>query len=274
MKIAVYGDSYGMHYLNNLKDDVLDRGKSWIELLEEKYQVTNFCVNGSSFFYSYKLFLENNQNFDYNILLVTEPNRITLPDEYELPLSKHVTPGTLSGFGRSENVITNTLISSINSYYNIIHNREAVYISHNLMLENIIRLNKKTIIIPCFKTSTTDKSYSLNCISAYELQDSEFLRKLKYKSYHPWTAIKDENTKWTYNDYRKCHLNEENNKILFNLIYDAINNNKQRINLDLKQFVKASKDIEYYHLYIDLNQVHHERRLNGELHNLYNKLFN
>ena len=93
MKIAIYGDSFGNSMIETSIEskDQDTRGKAWVELLADNYDVTNFCYPGSSLFYSYQLFLKNNQKFDYNIFLVTEPNRITLPDEFDiLPMSKHI----------------------------------------------------------------------------------------------------------------------------------------------------------------------------------------
>ena len=280
MKIAIYGDSFGNSMINDTVEriDRNTRGKAWVELLADDYDVTNFAHTGSSLFYSYKLFLENNQKFDYNIFLVTESNRITLPDEFDIPpLTKHINLSfvdslkhTYSSNATSDSRLT-YIISALESYYAIVHNDHAVDIFHNLMLENINRINQNTIIIPCFNDSIPNTEVSLNSISGYEFYDSKVMYYLKEKNYCNFTPIEDENGKWTYNDYRKCHLNEENNKILFNLINDAIINKQQTININLKQFVKASKDIEYYYYLIRLSDGH-QTGLNGELHNLYSKL--
>lgn len=279
MKIAIYGDSFANSQEHNAPGDLIDRGKSWVEHLSEIHEVFNFSCSGSSLFYSYKLFLENNKNFDYNIFLITEPNRITLPynpsltTDNEPGLTEHINLNIVNSFSRfSDNNNHNIIISALKSYYSLIHNMEATKIFHNLMVNDIKRLNQNTIVIPCFRYSTPLMEISLNCISAYEYDNSVIMKTLWKNRYYTWKHIEDENGKWTFNDYRKCHLNEENNKILSTIINNAIINKQQTIDLDLNQFVQSSKDIEYYHLYIDLTQVYHERRLNGELHNLYNKL--
>ena len=281
MKIAIYGDSYGNSMITDTVEriDRNTRGKAWVELLADNYDVTNFAHTGSSLFYSYKLFLENNQKFDYNIFLVTEPNRITLPDEVDiLPLGKHINLGLIDNYkNQYSSKVTNDvrldmILSALESYYSIVHNQEAVDIFHNLMLKNINRINQNTIIIPCFNNSIPwFTKTSLYSISAYEFYDSKVMYYLKEKNYYNFTPIEDENGKWTYSDFRKCHLNEENNKILFNLVNHAIINKQLTININLNQFIKASKDIEYYHYLIRLSDGH-ETALNGELHNLYNKL--
>jgi len=159
MKIAIYGDSFG----NSMIDDLVERidrdtrGKAWVELLADEYDVTNFAQTGSSLFYSYKLFLENNQKFDCNIFLVTDPNRITLPNEFDIPpLTKHINLGLLKYLEdtySNSNPRLSHIVSALKSYYAIVHNFHAVDIFHNLMLENINRINKNTIIIPCFNHS-------------------------------------------------------------------------------------------------------------------------
>ena len=142
MKIAIYGDSFGNSMIESLVEqkDQDTRGKAWVELLAEDYYVTNFAKAGSSLFYSYKLFLENNQKFDYNVFLVTEPNRITLSDEVDiLPLGKHINLSLVNSYKQLySSKVTNdlrldTIISALESYYLIVHNQEAVDIFHNLM---------------------------------------------------------------------------------------------------------------------------------------------
>lgn len=272
MKIAIYGDSYGNCFLTNFKGDEVDRGKAWVEILADRHQVKNFSVAGSSLFYSYDLFLQHNQNFDYNIFLVTEPNRITLPDEYEFPLSKHAGISTINGFKRTNNIKNNNIITMVESYYSLIHNQKVTDTFHNLMLDNIHRINQNTLIIPCFNDSVPGEYYTLNSISGYEWSDSVILKTLRNNKFFNWAPIEEGNTRWTYNEYKKCHLTEENNIILADLISNAIDNRQYKIDLNLDQFKKMSKDIEYYYMYIDLNQVYSERRLNGELYSLYNKL--
>jgi len=286
MKIAIYGDSFGNSMIETSIEskDQDTRGKAWVELLADNYDVTNFCYPGSSLFYSYQLFLKNNQKFDYNIFLVTEPNRITLPDEFDiLPMSKHINLSFVHAFNhRFSSKTTNDsrldpIISAIESYYSFIHNEHAINIFHNLMIENINRINQNTIIIPCFNQSIPDAQVSLNSICAYEFKESKVMEILTDNDCRNWKIFNDENGKWTYSDYRKCHLNEENNKKLFEIIVDAIINKQQTINLDLNQFSIATKDIEYYHYLIKLDKqwdkaYSNETRLNGELHNLYNKL--
>ena len=184
MKIAIYGDSFGNSLIEPLKEykECDTRGKAWVELFQDDYEVTNFSYPGSSLFYSYKLFLENNQKFDYNIFLVTEPNRITLPDEFDIrPLSKHINLGIIHSLNHKySSKVTNDsrldiIISALQSYYAIVHNEHAINIFHNLMLENINRINQNTIIIPCFNQSMPNTQVSLNSISSYEFKESKVI---------------------------------------------------------------------------------------------------
>jgi len=275
MKIAIYGDSFGNHCLENFPGDSRYRGLGWPEILnnQKDYEVTNFSCSGSSLFYSYKLFLENNKNFDYNIFLVTEPNRITLPEESIIPgtsMTPHINLSLVDSLSRFE--YNQTLVSAITLYYGLIHNFEAIELFHKLMVENITQVNQNTLVIPCFHTSISYTPDNLMGISDMEMSEYEMWLTLKDNKYYPWTIIEDETGLWTFNDYRKCHLNEENNKILATMIYQAINNNQQTIDLSLSQFVKSKKDPEHYFFYVDLTTEFNEGPLNGRLHNLYIKL--
>ena len=274
-KIAIYGDSFGNHYLKNTFDDDTDRGLAWPEWLEKKYQVTNFAHPGTSLFYSHKLFLENNKDFDYNIFLVTEPNRITIPEESILPelgMNHHINLSLIETYSRYSGA-NKPLISALNLYYGLIHNTESVNIFHNLIVDNITRINQNTLIIPCFRDSLNNTTNSLHGISTFELREHRVHKKLIENGYYPWCAIEDETGTWTYADYRKCHFSEENNKILSILIDRAIDNNHKTIDLSASRFVKAEDNIEKYFLYVDLTQSYNERRLNGELNNFYKKHF-
>jgi len=275
MKIAIYGDSFANHCLENLPGDLRDRSLAWTEWLAQSYQVTNFAVAGSSLFYSYNLFLENNKNFDYNIFLATETNRITLPEESIInspTLGRHINLALIDALMRF-NDTDKTLVSAINLYYGLIHNQQAVDTFHNLMIENIVRINQKTLVIPSFQNSLPDNTINnLLNISGEELVKNDMWIILQENNYFCWNPIKDETGIWTFADYRKCHLNEKNNKILADIIDKAIKNNQQAIDLSLSQFTKSDKDLEHYYYYIDLTSGYNEGTLNGRLYNLCNKL--
>lgn len=267
MKIAVYGDSFGGINLTNIPDDNEDRGKSWVQVLSEKYNVTNFSEGGSSLFYSYEIFLQQNKNFDYNIFLITEPNRLTLNN-----VNDHLKHFNLTMLELFNQVAKNStieedkkIINAILGYYSYIHDQKYIDTCHALMVNSIISINQNSLIIPCFPTSIPDKT-SLVEITDYELLDQVLY--LKDNGYEPWKLI---DNKWTFADYRKCHLSEENNRILANIIDNSITNKTNILDIKLNDYQKAGKDIEFYYLKKTLTaDSFTDSRFNGELHNLFN----
>jgi hypothetical protein len=266
MKIAVYGDSFGGINLINILGDNKDRGKSWVEVLGKKHDVTNFSAGGTSLFYSYEIFLQQNKNFDYNIFLITEPNRLTL-NNVDNEHFKHFNLAMLDVFSKvTENSNTGNdkkVIDALLGYYSYIHNQKYIDICHDLMINNIININHNSLLIPCFPTSMSGKT-SLVEITDYELLDQ--VLNLKRNGYEPWKLI---DNKWTFADYRKCHLSEENNIILANIVDNSIINNLNILDINLNDYQKASKDIEFYYAKKTLTLSGFiDSRLNGELHNL------
>ena len=267
MKIAVYGDSFGSINLTNIPDDNEDRGKSWVQVLSEKYNITNFSTGASSLFYSYEIFLQQNKNFDYNVFLITEPNRLTLSNTNDH--LKHFNLSMLDLFSKvaeNSNIVNDKkIIDVLLGYYSYIHNQKYTDICHALMVNSIISINQNSLIIPCFPTSIPGNT-SLVEITDYELFDQVLY--LKDKGYRPWKLI---DNKWTFADYRKCHLSEENNRILANIIDNSITNKTNILDIKLNDYQKAGKDIEFYYLKKTLTaDSFTDSRFNGELHNLFN----
>ena len=275
MKIAIYGDSFGNTVLENIEDDNIDRGLAWVELLAKKYEVVNFAEPSSSLMYSYELFLKNNKDFDYNIFLVTDENRITVPPHSYLGnWFKHI---NFSSIELYKNIkydpdpikriqITNT-INAIEGYYKFLHNDTHVDITHKLIIDSISNINKNTLIIPCFNNKLIN-GLSLRDITCYEFSKSDIHHKI-YSKYNNFPVVDDENGKWTCGDYRKCHLSEENNLILFDYIDNAIINNRTILDLNINSFTPILKDYEFYFYMVKFkdNSLPLIKRFNGELNN-------
>lgn len=266
MKIAIYGDSFGDFCLENIPGDHLDRGKAWVELFAENYEVTNFATSGSSVFYSYDLFCKHNKEFDYNIFLVTESDRITINTPYER--LKHINIHSIN-FYRNTNLspVEKKILDRIETYYSVVHNRDYVDTCHKLMVNSLTTINPNTIIIPTFAESLLGvREKSLIYISDWEL--SNIVAKLNRKNYTQWKLVGD--TGWSFVDYKKCHLTEENNQILFDKLVNCINNKfSGLLNINITDFKKSDRDFEFYFrkvFYTDTGAIY--TRFNGELHNL------
>jgi len=204
MKIAIYGDSYGSHRIDNIDGDAFDRGLSWPELLSKDHQVTNFSEGASSLFYSYQHFIKHHQDFDYNIFLVTQLHRLLVPRNYHGEVYKHVIPEKYKDEMNEKDYRDDAFLE----------NQEHDIIFHNLMVDNIRRLNPNTLLIPTFPSSLDNApGNSLFDIFILEKENVPLLNYLPINK-----IVKDDISEHYYEDYKKCHLIEDNHIILYNKI--------------------------------------------------------
>jgi hypothetical protein len=201
-------------------------------MLAEKYDVKNFSENGSSLYYMKLLFDKHQQDFDKIVFCITAPGRVTFnPDSLK---TKYGT--------RYQHIPTIHIINSrlkipeltesdkkrykiLYEYLLEIQNLEQEEYHNLMMIKDIIAQRSDTILIPCFGKSITDQ---VNCLGNITIFEDKILNKK--------TGF--------YNDYRPCHMSLENNKIIFNLVEEAILNNKTRIDLDIKQFKEPPMEIK------------------------------
>lgn len=229
MKIGIFGDSYSS--IIGWRD--VHPYKGWPELLAENYKVINFSHNGSSLYYSKKFFDKHYKNFDKIIFAITAPGRFefkvdTLEKNPKLCFGHQFLP-TLNA------VKSRLRIKELNDderrKYQIIHDYK-LYIQnfeyedyiHQMIVNDIVRLRPDTILIPCFKQSIRGEDNYLEQITKME---DEFLGAK--------TGF--------YIDKRKCHMSEENNKIIYNLVLDALMNNQTRLDLNPDYFLLPKSDL-------------------------------
>jgi hypothetical protein len=232
MKIGIFGDSYG--------DENLTQAKciGWPTILSNRgYTIANFSKSGSSFYYSYKLYERHHKEFDKNIFLVTHPSRIHV-NSFNVEQFKHVNPATLTEFisiaSKNKDKYNLKILQAVISYYQLIHNYEYAVDAQNALLSQI--LNHNTIVIPCFSDSIKMTETSL--FDWFE-KENRFLKYNKLIEVTTKQGLKIE-------DSRVCHLTEENNVVLANLIEDAIKTDKVKLDLSIDQVVKPIKGINYY----------------------------
>lgn len=238
MKIAIYGDSYGNISLDNIPDDDIDRGPSWVELLAKDNEVTNFCNSGDSFFNQYTLYLDNNKNFDYNIFIVTQIHRLLVPKNYHGEVYKHVVPEKYKDEILDPAYRDNTFLQ--NERHDIIF--------HNLMLDSIPRINTKVLLIPSFPSSFKNShGKSLFDVWQYERDNTVgWLDANSNYNFQPGIKLKDDNGIYYYHDYKKCHFTQENNIILYRKIKYSIKNRILYLDININDFKKPTENLEYY----------------------------
>lgn len=232
MKIGIFGDSYTS--FNQQDNDHL--GLSWVEHLRKIHEVVNFGVAGSSFRWSYELFLKHKHEFDFCIILVSEPYRVyikALEDVPNRPAGHFFADSNFRDrFKKSTSDPTVLkILDSIDVWYENWRDHYFENHLHNLMVRDVLS-NDNVLVIPGFPESVEGygKLYqNLTDIQYWELAQAD----PAFDYYHIQCK-------------RKCHLTEENNQVLFSLVKQAMTNKEKILSLDIKYFKKPTRSIDYY----------------------------
>jgi hypothetical protein len=233
MKIGIFGDSYTAM---NIIPGNEHMGLGWPEHLAFSHEITNFGESGTAFQWSYELFLEHKNKFDFCIVVVPDPNRVYIKALQDIPnkpvghyFASHNHIQAFKGITADERILK--ILDSIDVWYNNWRDHGFEYHLHNLMVRNLLTYDN-VLVIPGFPRSVEgfDKPYqNLTDIQYWELLqiDPDFnVRTMRCK--------------------RKCHLSEENNLVLFDLVKQAIENKDKILKLDISKFKKPARSIDFY----------------------------
>jgi hypothetical protein len=207
--VGIFGDSFS-------DDDwVTNDYPCWVELLGQDYHIKNYSLSGTSLWYSYKHFKKFNTH-DYNIFVVTIPNRLWIPGhDYHMNANKTTWP-----------VINNINVGEV--YYNYLYDDSREECFHDLMVADVINTSN-TLIIPAFGESIQHFPHLSLCHISEKEQ--------KYFGLEYWSGL---------NDRRKCHLTEGNNVIVYEKIKKAINENKKFLELEDSDYVDPKHELIKY----------------------------
>lgn len=227
MKIAIYGDSYADNHrtlqdssnldkhetkifkkafsklgytdTNTFLNNLTVKYKCWVDLLSETYSVANYARGGTDCYFSYKTFLETQENYDKIIFLKTFPGRLSLCSE----TWHHY-------YNVSSITATDKMSSAVRDYFVYVQPEDnfRTELFDNLMVEDVIRKRPDTIYIDVALASKTQS------IPLYDI----------YKSESMFWNIDSENI--DYIDARQCHMSYENNTMMYNKICNSIKNSK------------------------------------------------
>jgi len=229
MKIAIFGDSFGDDHIN-WKDQNrwLDVGPSWVDYLRQFHQVDNFCLGGSSLYFSKrKLEKIDISSYDKVIFLTTDAQRrwCCWPVDKQENGSSWNFMNTETQLKHNKNLEMTKYLTAIDMFFKYIFNESDVHF-HQLMIDDIKR--------KCPTGSIIDVGYGsvLGKINASEIE---------YFNGQTYRDIIDEG----YCDARKCHLCEENNLILGKQIQHCLENNLD-LNIDIEKFVTPPREFEHY----------------------------
>lgn len=231
MKIGIYGDSFASYSGNSV---------SWVEHLQDRsLDIENWGVGGTSNFFSYKNFVNSHHFYDVVIFLATSYHRTNIRN---MEIST-VGPTQLELCIKDEADMEKKMaIKAALDWQLFAQDREHAYSTQKLELSEIRRLRPDALIIPCFPGKDVDvnrprdhsRTYVFNDFEGSSMWDISLLDYTFFK-------IKD----WNLADLRTCHLNEHNNFIFSQKIFEWIQNKKKFI-IDINDFKNPSLPIEHY----------------------------
>lgn len=248
MKIAIYGDSHGDCNYHRWQRHAPHIGLGWPEILSKYHTVENFSEGGTGLWYSFVKFLENNQKFDLNIFLPSQNTRFSI----YLPESKktlHMVPGWQDGMNirskkiRKDTPIDNSILEAAAGYVDHILDYKKEEYTGKLLIKEIHNIRPNTIIIDCFREFVSYVSIDFEPIVLCDLNDME----LRHWGHHwHWFRTRARAKSNMIEDFRKCHLADENNEMIAKKILGCIENNENVVRLTKADFVPPSKPITHY----------------------------
>lgn len=245
LSIGVYGDSYANFNL--------DRGYSgsWLNILEEEFEIYNYAYPGNSVYKCYSDFMENSNRHDYNIFIIPTPYRFysnylenfnlgefsfNFKNWYNIEGSISMIETRLKTLGKEgENNHLKDIINSLKMYYAF---WKDLKMFDDIKAAFIDQLKAKANNILFIDTMSENNVIGLCDISCWELEQLGF----DIKVLNDIDRVNNTFCK----DKRKNHLSEENNIILGNKIYKAIKENIKDLSLSYTDFVKPKNDISHY----------------------------
>jgi hypothetical protein len=208
-KLAIYGDSFADP--NWVKQDY----PAWTELLAQDYDIANYAYTGTGMWWSYDKFTSTYGKYDKYVFVATVPGRIHI--EYN---DTHL----------NLNPVTWPVWDSINigeMYFRYFYSGKREEAFHNFMINDLL-LKDDVLIVPAFKESVPN----LQTWSLCHFADSELRH---YGLVHAGA-----------NEHRKCHMSEENNKVVYAKIKSALADNSKVLEMSATDFVPPTSPLERY----------------------------
>lgn len=238
MKMAVFGDSFAAP-LHNMKKDL--GLKSWVDYLGEKYDVTNYAVEGSSLYYSVQQFILKQFLYDKIIFVITTPGRLYLEGNVVLENHDHIHLSSLSmaEFLYNEHKDKKEIISqelatvsqAAIQYFTHIQRVKYDRFVHDLQVNHIKSIRPDVILLP---TSSDSYRFHMTNPCLYDITVME--------NKH-WGIPADYGSP---DDYRRCHMSNENNLILSKLAEQWLQG--EPVNININDFVVPADDKTFYNI--------------------------
>ena len=237
MKIGVFGDSFAsLKFEQNLTP-------TWVDILSEKYDVTNFALPSSNLYYSVNKLKEEHEQFDKIILVATVPGRLQIPDWIDAGINQHRYATNLLNV-ESELSHWHSLTTEEKGYlginFNLIRAFEAardyfIYLDdqkynsyiQKLMIDEILRLRNDTIIIPVNIDSFGSDPKTMNIRTLSDISHKE-----NFAWHETYQNLQTRKIGTNLRDFRNCHMTAENNVILAKKAEEWLSGSMVEIRLD------------------------------------------
>lgn len=204
MKIGIFGDSFGeKSYVPETATS-----KAWTTYIAEEFDIDNYCVSGSSFYYSAKLFLTNHHLYDKIIFLVTDPGRLEiLPDFVINSMQSRITDYTVASILAEET--GNHIYKVAADYFVYFNNYDKECLFQYALLEKLKNAKSNDVLfLPCFRYSFDEQ----------DRNDDELFKISKLDENDTLLQVAGKRK-----EYRHCHFNSQNNIIFAEKIKNWIN---------------------------------------------------
>lgn len=227
MKIAIYGDSFGTEepiyqtYHKNLEKI----GVSWVSLLKQHYDITNFCEAGSDHYFSFNNFLENYKLYDINIFIETSPYRLSTVYKNTY-IHNHNIDSARAKLKNETNLDKTAIYQASIDYF--------LYLQHNTRDETISKLFRE-------KISLLDP----NCLIIESFGDNGLFN-ITLMENQVWNFSPTYTKNDQLLDLRYCHMTMENNQVFYSIIKDCIEEKTEFVFQRDKFIAPKKEDQEIY----------------------------
>ena len=226
LSVGIFGDSFAAPADRHVTP-------GWPEILTDNYTVTNYARRGSSLYWSYKNFIEYEDNFDITIFVVTQPGRISLAEDVVPPGGSGMNLMHVAANRIEDSLVRIAEMRKLNNdsiwkswekiyncvkmYYTYVHDRERGELFHNMIVNKLTEFNDN-IIIPAFPIH----------------RDEPCMRDIYRLENEAWN-IDSTTLDSMYHDKRNCHMTYDNNKIFAEMLDTYIKSDRKnafKINID------------------------------------------
>lgn len=235
--IAIFGDSFANFNLD------LPTGLSWVDIIQQEFNVTNKAKVGSSIYHCYEMILNIHQDYDYSIFIVPESSRYSAPIiEETFPnyimqntfwyntldgalLTKQVLENYKKNLPSIQYIMLEEIVNSAIYRYKYWDNYRYYKTMGELMVNDLLKRFSNIVII---HTQDINDNPGLASLCFWEL--NKLKKKKKHIGFNKKLNI-------LATDIRKNHLSEENNIILGHKILNAIKTKQTEVKINIDDFV-------------------------------------